>query len=399
MKNEGLKIDDSSLSNIKKFSDKIDNIMYNIKLGIIKNSNKTESIYINCLPEVITEISMEYIEIITLELLTSNSNKMFNNCNSIKEAYENIIYMFNNKTYTFKKEKEYLLLTLKYNLFGKEIETELKLSMRYVDKIKILENENKKLKKEIKLLKKDLTSKENKLKSLQIVKEDLYKQLFLLQENTNNKESKNTNINKEIKNINNNKNIKNNNNNNNNNNDKSKNNNILSTDIIIQSKIIKNIKDLDFIINYLKKIDNIYNKKVLYFNLLFRASEIGESKFDQVMGAIFNNKLFDFVLIKTKKNNIFGYKYNPNLFRFSLNLNKIYAFDNKVEVHEAFINGEAVSLQCHYFISIFKKVFTVGGICRKGMKQHYTNVEYDFEFNNGEQKFMIEEIEVFKIRF
>ena len=182
MKNEGLKIDDSSLSNIKKFSDKIDNIMYNIKLGIIKNSNKTESIYINCLPEVITEISLEYIEIISLELLTSKSNKMFNNCNTIIEAYENIIYIFNNKTYTFKKEKEYLLLTLKYNLFGKEIETELKLSMRYVDKIKILENENKKLKKEIKLLKKDLTSKENKLKSLQIVKEDLYKQLFLLQE-------------------------------------------------------------------------------------------------------------------------------------------------------------------------------------------------------------------------
>ena len=222
MKNEELKkelkVDDSTLSNIKKFSDKIDNITYNIKLGIIKNTNNIESIYINCLPEVITEISMEYIEIITLELLTSNSNKMFNNCNSIKEAYENIIYMFNNKTYTFKKEKEYLLLTLKYNLFGKEIETEIKLSMRYVDKIKILENENKKLKKEIKSLKKDLNNKENKLKSLQIVKEDLYKQLFLLQEDNNNKDIKNTK-NKDNKNTNNkdNKNINNNDKNNNNN--------------------------------------------------------------------------------------------------------------------------------------------------------------------------------------
>ena len=44
--------------------------------------------------------------------------------------------MFNNKIYTFRKEKEYLLLTLKYNLFVKEIATELKLLMRYVDKIK-----------------------------------------------------------------------------------------------------------------------------------------------------------------------------------------------------------------------------------------------------------------------
>ena len=49
--------------------------------------------------------------------------------------------MFNDKTYIFKKEKECLELKLKYNLFGKEIETELKLSMRYLDKVKILLNE------------------------------------------------------------------------------------------------------------------------------------------------------------------------------------------------------------------------------------------------------------------
>ena len=46
----------------------------------------------------------------------------------------------------------------------------------------------------------------------------------------------------------------------------------------------------------------------------------------------------------------------------------------------------------------FKKYKTFGGICRKGMKLHYTNVDHDFEFNNGEQKFLIDEMEVFKIR-
>ena len=60
-----------------------------------------------------------------------------------------------------------------------------------------------------------------------------------------------------------------------------------------------------------------------------RASEVGEEKFDQNLGAIFNNKLFDFVLIKTKKNNIFGYKYHPYMFRFSLDLKKIYVFDTR----------------------------------------------------------------------
>ena len=250
-----------------------------------------------------------------------------------------------------------MILTLKYNLFGKEIETELQLSMKYINKIKLLELENKKLKKEIKSLKKELSTKNEKLKILKTVNDDLSKQLYSLQDNT-----------------------------------------ILNnSNIIIQTKIIKDLNDLNFVIAHLKSTDLIYNKKVLYFNLLFRASEVGEDKFDQTLGAIFNNKLFDFVLIKTKKNNIFGYKYHPYMFRFSLDLKKIYVFDNKREIHEALINGHEVSLQCHYFISIFKKYATLGGICRKGMKLHYTNVDYDFEFNNGEQRFLIDEMEVFKI--
>ena len=77
-------------------------------------------------------------------------------------------------------------------------------------------------------------------------------------------------------------------------------------------------------IAHLKSTDLIYNTKVLYINLLFRATELGENKFDQTLGPIFNNKLFDFVLIKTKKNKIFGYKYNPYMFRFSLDLKKYY---------------------------------------------------------------------------
>ena len=361
MENEEENIEESSLSNIKQYSEIIENINYNIKIGIINNNRYKDSLYLNCFPNKLSSNQIEQIEyilIISLDSLKSKSNKMFNNCNTINEAFENIIYIFNNKTYLFKIEKDYLILILKYNLFGKEIETELKLKMRKIDKIKILEIENKKLKKEVKSLKKELSTKNEKLKTLKTVNEDLYKQLFILQDPSV----------------------------------------IYNNNIIIQSKIIKDINDLNFVIAHLKSTDLIYNKKVLYFNLLFRATEVGEAKFDQTLGAIFNNKLFDFVLIKTKKNKIFGYKYNPYMFRFSLDLKKIYVFDNKFEVHEAFINGEEVSLQCHYFISIFKKVFSLGGICRRGMKKHYTNVDYDFEFNGGEQRFLVEEMEVFKIR-
>ena len=352
------KISDSSLLNINKFSCDIDKISYIIQLGIINNDDLKNKIYINCIPKDVSKNSIEYFLIISLEDLQIKSNKMFNSCNTIQEAFENILYIFKSKTYFFKKEKDSLILILKYNLFGKEIETELNLSMKDIDKIKLLELENKKLKKEIKSLKKELSTKNDKLKILKTVNDDLYKQLFKLQDNT-----------------------------------------VLNNcNIIIQSKIIKDLKDLNFVIAHLKSTDLIYNKKVLYFNLLFRASEVGEEKFDQTLGAIFNNKLFDFVLIKTKKNNIFGYKYHPYMFRFSIDLKKIYVFDNKREIHEAFINGHEVSLQCHYFISIFKKFATIGGICRKGMKLHYTNVDYDFEFNNGEEKFLIDEMEVFKIR-
>ena len=358
MLNNEEKISDSSLLNINKFSSEIDNISYIIKLGIINNDNLENKIYINCIPKEVLNNSIEYCLIITLEELKIKSNKMFNNCTTIQEAFENIIYIFNNKSYIFKKEKDILVLILKYNLFGKEIEAELNLSMKNIDKIKLLELENKKLKKEIKSLKKELSTKNDKLKTLKTVNDDLYKQLFKLQDNTV----------------------------------------LNNSNIIIQTKIIKDLKDLNFVIAHLKSTDLIYNKKVLYFNLLFRASEVGEEKFDQTLGAIFNNKLFDFVLIKTKKNNIFGYKYHPYMFRFSVDLKKIYVFDNKREIHEAFINGHEVSLQCHYFISIFKKYATIGGICRKGMKLHYTNVDYDFEFNNGEQKFLIDEMEVYKIR-
>ena len=357
MKNENEYIEESSLSNIKNFSEIIDNINYEIKIGILGNT-KNKKIYINCKPKNLSSNPIEFLLIISLKSLIEKSNKMFSNCNTIEEAFENIIYIFNNKTNSFKLEQDSLILILKYNLFGKEIEVELKLEMRKIDKIKLLEIESKNLKKEIKSLKKELTKKNEKIKTLKIVNEDLYKKLFVLQDPSV----------------------------------------INSNNIIIQSKIIKNINDLNFVIAHLKSTDLIYNQKVLYFNLLFRATEVGEQKFDQTLGAIFNNKLFDFVLIKTKKNKIFGYKYNPYMFRFSLDLKKIYVFDNKFEVHESYINGKEVSLQCHYFISIFKKVFTLGGVCRKGMKQHYTNVDYDFEFNDGEQGFLVEEMEVYKIR-
>ena len=41
---------------------------------------------------------------------------------------------------------------------------------------------------------------------------------------------------------------------------------------------------MKFCFKSFKKTEIIYNKKILYFNLLFRAKEVGELEFDQTLG-------------------------------------------------------------------------------------------------------------------
>ena len=345
------------ISSSKSYDISINNSIYPLTISL----TTSDTIFFKITPLDIYKNSIEYILNATLNDLKTNSEKMFTTCKTIKEAYENILYMFTNKTYSvnFINNNDNIKIGLYYNLFGKEISADLLLNIQYIDKLKLLEMENSELKIKVEKLSKDNKVKSHKIKTLKTVNEDIYKQLMEFQKPLNNYSNEN---------------------------------------LIIQSKILSDVNQLNFVINHLKKTNANYGKK-LYFNLLFRATEVGEKNFDSVLGAIFNNRLFDFVLIKTKRNYIFGYKYLPYMFRFSINLQKIYVFDGKFEVKESMIYGEEVSMQCHYFISIFKKVFTIGGMCRQEMKKHYTNVEYDYEFNGGEEFFKIDEMEVYKIRF
>ena len=114
MKNENEYIEESSLSNIKNFSEIIDNINYEIKIGILGNT-KNKKIYINCKPKNLSSNPIEFLLIISLKSLIEKSNKMFSNCNTIEEAFENIIYIFNNKTNSFKLEQDSLISLM--NLF------------------------------------------------------------------------------------------------------------------------------------------------------------------------------------------------------------------------------------------------------------------------------------------
>ncbi len=97
MINDEDNIDESSLSEVKTYSETIDNRKYEIIIGIINNSKQKNNIYINCILQNVSSNSIEYILIISLESLISKSNKMFSNCSTIKEAFDNIIYIFNIK--------------------------------------------------------------------------------------------------------------------------------------------------------------------------------------------------------------------------------------------------------------------------------------------------------------
>ena len=60
MKDNEDNIPDSSLLNIKKFSQNIDNIEHIIKLGIISNNLHKNSIYVNCTPKDTSQNQTEH---------------------------------------------------------------------------------------------------------------------------------------------------------------------------------------------------------------------------------------------------------------------------------------------------------------------------------------------------
>ena len=142
---------------------------------------------------------------------------------------------------------------------------------------------------------------------------------------------------------------------------------------------------------------------MVFFNIVYKATELGDKAriFHQMCDGLYSS----LVIIKTNKGVKFGgfttknwsglnIKKNDNhAFVFSIDKNKIY----NVYLNEFAIGGYPkfgpVFFGCQ--IRVYDNFFSQGGTtCLKGYNYATTQ---DFELNNGEQKFLINVIEVYSI--
>ena len=202
------------ITSSKSYDISINNTTYPLTISL----TTSDTIFFKITPVDIYKKPIEYILNITLNSLKTISEKMFTTCKTIKEAYENILYMFTNKTYSanFTNNNDNINLELYYNLFGKQITTDLLLNIQYIDKLKLLEMENSELKIKVEKLTKDNKAKSHKIKTLKTVNDDIYKQLMEFQRPLYFYSNEN---------------------------------------IIIQSKILTDVTQLNFVINHMKTIN------------------------------------------------------------------------------------------------------------------------------------------------
>ncbi len=172
----------------------------------------------------------------------------------------------------------------------------------------------------------------------------------------------------------------------------------------VDSVIINSLMNIKFIINRLNNLGKFSNKK-LSLNLLYRATRDGEIEtFHQNC----DNKNDELVIIKTKKGIIFGgyteigfkntgdYIKDENAFVFSYSKQKIYDnMKDKNAIYCSSYKGPCFSGRNYFVINI--NAFKSQGNTCPASNSYYKGITSDYELNNGECYFDINEIEVFQI--
>ena len=174
------------------------------------------------------------------------------------------------------------------------------------------------------------------------------------------------------------------------------------------SKIITDIKEVDFII---KKINNVFEEQDLEFynmNLIYSASENGDAC--TIFHSICDGVCPILAFIKTKKgkkfggfttvpyqsSNTFKGKKDDAAFIFSCDKKKTYEVDKGANAVCSYKNYGPVFYgyeYCNiYLIGNFLNV--EGNVAKKG--DRYKTTE-DYEINGGEKKFLATEVEVFQV--
>ena len=309
----------------------------------------------------------------------------FKICEDIKEAYDAIVQIFENKKALINDIKDNeISIIIKVDLLGGKVQdVTLTLNKKKMNDNAIIEELVKKvnqLEEENKSLKKDMNNKVNQLeeenKSLKKDIKDI-KEKFNLFEKYFADEIKYKKIKEELG---------------------------------IDSKIIKQKEDLEFLTKRLINNDENLKQKKINYNLIYRATRDGDSL--NSFHSRVDNKRSHLSIIETNKGLKFGVfieqplKHANKLFNdnksfvFSLNLKKIY---------NAKYGANNINDVSEYLIDLYNQPILIVENCLSNNKSYtcsksnadysYTGFEKNYELNNKEPNFQVKEMETFLIEF
>ena len=176
-----------------------------------------------------------------------------------------------------------------------------------------------------------------------------------------------------------------------------------------ESDIFNTLDEIDFIINRLKSDIKLQNKKIT-MKLLFKATRDGQhcSKFHSKC----DKKVQQLVFIKTTKGEIFGgyteegfrsrneSLVDNNAFVFSFSRKKIYnAKYNEKVIFDHNSYGPYFNGSCYGAFYIPSDMLNEKSYTCEIKYSRFNGMTIDYELNNGQQCFYIQEIEIYQILY
>ena len=373
------KNDYDNLINIREFSlrEENQNEIYLIKSGLTKNKT---NLIIDAYPKDNFLNYFYHIELNFNEF--QNLSKGFKMCESLEEIYEIFQELFEYKKAKITKEGNNLIISLYIILLGgKEQKIDLILSQNNCNTNEI----NNELYNRVKYLEKEI-------KKLKTIEKILFQQREEIEEL---KKWKNK-YDCEIENI-----------------SKIKSNELVLNNIDL--KILKTKEEIEFLEKRLKNNDKILLDKKINFHLLYRSSKDGNS--EQSFHNKCDNTRGTLTIIKTTKGIRFGgyteqiwnkndYGRNDNkdiAFCFSLDLLKIYNHNNSHASYSIYCSGSLGPCfydgGCYFFYTYFPLNKEQCYVNYTKGRNTFGKFEKDYEINNNQKYFAVQELEVFKIIF
>ena len=176
--------------------------------------------------------------------------------------------------------------------------------------------------------------------------------------------------------------------------------------INLNSKIIKSFADISFIIERIKN-NNKYKDKAISLNLLYKATRDGGLSSDFHKKC--DGKVQQLIFIKTTEGEIFGgytkegYRSrndsikDSNAFVFSLSKKKIY--HSKKSQNAIFDDKSYGPYFSNHMIHIESKMLESRSETCQTSESYFEGITSDYEINNGEKYFYIQEIEIYQVLF